>query len=42
MLVESKYCKKDMTICKKDDRPPHQNSRFFIASKQVVGLSLGI
>ena len=35
MVAENKYC------TEKDDRLPHQNSRFFIASKQV-GLALGI
>ena len=30
-----------MTICKKDDRPPHQKSWLFIASKGV-GLFLDI
>ena len=30
---------KIITMCKKDDRSPHQKSRFFISSKGV-GLSL--
>ena len=29
-------------MCKKDDKPPHQDSRFFIASKGVVDVSLDI
>ena len=28
-------------MCKKDDMSPHQESKFFIASKEV-GLSLGV
>ena len=29
-------------MCKKNDKPPYQKSRFFIASKGVVDLSLDI
>ena len=36
-----KTVQKKMTMCKKDNRPPHQKSRFFIASKDG-GLSLDI
>ena len=31
---------KKMAMCKKDDRPPHQNSRFFIASKGGLPLDI--
>ena len=33
---------KKRTMCKKNDKPPYQKSRFFIASKGVVDLSLDI
>ena len=41
-LVENKYItKKDDYLCKKDDSPSHQKSRFLIASSGV-GLSSDI
>ena len=39
MLVENTVQKK-MTMYKRDDRPPHQKSRFFIASKEVALLDI--
>ena len=40
--VENKYVQKKIaTWCKKDDRPLHQVSRFFVASKEA-GLSLDV
>ena len=39
MLVENTVQKK-MTMYKRDERPPHQKSRFFIASKEVALLDI--
>ena len=32
-LVENKYCTEKMTVCKKDDRPPHQKIRVVLQAR---------
>ena len=32
-LVENKYCTEKMTVCKKDDRPPHQKIRVVLQTR---------
>ena len=38
-LIENKYCREKDDYMYKNDRPPHQERRFFIVGK-AVGLSL--